>query len=105
MFYQKGFRTERQGCLQVTGSNCNRGVSSFSLSGVYRAPMGTTSLDASYAGISHEAAEAPYNWGKADHAGAGEDVPAQTDAIAVLDLTPLLFQRLVIHDDADGWSA
>lgn len=45
---QKGLRTDRQGCLQVTGSNCRRGVSDFSFKGVYRAPMGTTSLDASW---------------------------------------------------------
>jgi hypothetical protein len=32
--YQNGFNTERQGCLQVTGSNCRSGVSGFSFRGV-----------------------------------------------------------------------
>lgn len=32
--YQKGFKTERQGCLQVTGSNWRSGVSGFSFRGV-----------------------------------------------------------------------
>ena len=44
---QNGFRTERHGCLQVTGSNCSNGDSGFSLRGVYRAPMGTTRREAS----------------------------------------------------------
>jgi len=34
---------------------------------------------------------------QADHAGAGEDIPAQADSIAVLDLTPLLLEGVVIH--------
>jgi hypothetical protein len=32
----------------MTGSNWRRGVSGFSFSGVYKAPIGTTSLEASY---------------------------------------------------------
>lgn len=46
--YQNGFNTDRQGCLQVTGSNWRRGVSGFSFNGVYNAPIGTTRRDASY---------------------------------------------------------
>jgi hypothetical protein len=34
---------------------------------------------------------------KANHAGTWEDVPAQADAIAILDLTPLLLEGVVIH--------
>lgn len=45
--YQKGFKRARHVCLQVTGSYCRRGVSGFSFKGVYNAPMGTTSLEAS----------------------------------------------------------
>lgn len=37
-----------------------------------------------------------------DHAGAGEDIPAQTNAITVLDLAPLLLEGFVIHVDVDG---
>jgi hypothetical protein len=59
--------------------------------------MGTTSRDASCAGISDQAAEARSNWAEADHARAGEDVPTQTDAIAILDLAPLLLQGFVVH--------
>ena len=33
-----------------------------------------------------------------DHASARKDVPAQADSIAILDLTPLLFQGVVVHD-------
>ena len=51
MTYQKGFRTARQGALQETGSYWSSGVSVFSFKGVYRAPMGTTSLEASYAAV------------------------------------------------------
>ena len=36
-----------QGALQATGSYWSSGVSVFSFNGVYRAPMGTTSRDAS----------------------------------------------------------
>jgi hypothetical protein len=32
--HQKGFRTDLHGALQITGSNCKRGVSGFSLRGV-----------------------------------------------------------------------
>jgi len=32
--HQKGLRTERHGCLQVTGSKCSKGVSGFSFKGV-----------------------------------------------------------------------
>lgn len=32
--HQNGLRTERHGCLQVTGSNCSKGVSGFSFKGV-----------------------------------------------------------------------
>ena len=45
--HAKGLRTALQGCLQVTGSYWRRGVSGFSFNGVYKAPIGTTSLDAS----------------------------------------------------------
>lgn len=31
------------------------------------------------------------------HAGAGENVPTQSNTIAILDLAPLLLERLVIH--------
>lgn len=47
--YQKGFNTDLHGCLQITGSNCKIGVSGFSFRGVYKAPMGTTRREASYA--------------------------------------------------------
>lgn len=45
--YAKGFSTALQGALQVTGSYCKSGVSGFSLRGVYKAPIGTTSREAS----------------------------------------------------------
>jgi len=93
--HQNGLRTERQGCLQVTGSNDRIGLSGFSLSGVYRAPMGTTSLEASCS--RSVASSNSSNWGGTDHARAGEHVPAQANAIAVLDLTPLLLESFVIH--------
>ena len=35
---------------------------------------------------------------QANHAGAWEDVPTEADAIAILNLTPLLLQGIVIHD-------
>ena len=50
--YQKGFKTERQGCLQVTGSKARTWLSGLSFRGVYRAPMGTTSLEASCGRVS-----------------------------------------------------
>lgn len=37
------------------------------------------------------------------HARAGEHVPTQTDAIAVLDLAPLLLQSFVVHLDEGRW--
>jgi hypothetical protein len=50
--YAYGFKTALHGCLQVTGSYCRRGVSGFSFKGVYRAPIGTTSREASYIVVS-----------------------------------------------------
>jgi hypothetical protein len=38
-----------------------------------------------------------YGAGWTDHASAWEDVPAQTDSIAILNLTPLLLQSVVVH--------
>lgn len=35
--------------------------------------------------------------GLANHARAREDVPAEADAIAILNLAPLLLQGLVVH--------
>jgi len=46
--YQKGFKTDLHGALQMTGSNCSRGLSGFSLRGVYKAPIGTTKREASW---------------------------------------------------------
>jgi hypothetical protein len=36
------------------------------------------------------------------HAGAGKDIPTQTDTIAILDLAPLLLYRFVVHDGSGG---
>ena len=46
MTNQYGLRTARHGALHATGSYCTR-LSGFSLSGVYRTPIGTTRRDAS----------------------------------------------------------
>lgn len=32
-----------------------------------------------------------------DHASAGKRIPAEPDAIAVFDIAPLVFQRVVVH--------
>lgn len=40
--YAKGFSTALHGCLQVTGSYCNKGESGISFRGVYRTAGGTT---------------------------------------------------------------
>lgn len=70
-------------------------MSGFSLRGVYKAPMGTTRREASYR---YSACEAPLISGSAtDHAGAWEDIPTESQTIAVLDFTPLLLERLDIH--------
>lgn len=69
--------------------------------------MGTTSLEASCGkgqrwmikGLGEVVA---MRKSRTDHAGAGEDIPAQTNAITVLDLAPLLLERFVIHIDVDG---
>ena len=45
--HQKGFRTPLHGGRHPTGWYWRRGVSVFSFKGVYNAPMGTTSRDAS----------------------------------------------------------
>jgi hypothetical protein len=92
--HQKGFRTALQGGLQVTGSNWRRGVSGFSFRGVYNAPMGTTSLEASYFLLNLR----PWKFEVFTyHARAGENIPTETDAVPVLHLTPLLFQCLMVH--------
>lgn len=93
--YQNGFKTERQGCLHVTGSNCSSGVSAFSFSGVYSAPIGTTSLDASCIMVSRQAY--PKSEDNTRHACTWKHVPAEADAIAVFDLAPLLLESFVIH--------
>lgn len=94
---QNGFRTERQGCLQVTGSNCSNGDSGFSLRGVYRAPIGTTRREASceVGQTLLQSKQGPTC--RAYHPGARKDIPAETDAIALLDIAPLLLESLIIH--------
>lgn len=57
--------------------------------------MGTTSLEASCS--RSVAGSNSGNWRGTDHARAGENVPAQANAIAVLDLAPLLLESFVIH--------
>jgi len=66
--------------------------------------MGTTRREAS-CGLVSSAAATRRNWARADHAGAGKDIPAQTDTIAVFDLGPLLLQRFIVHDCADVGTA
>lgn len=39
------------------------------------------------------------NPGTTNHAGAGKGVPTQSNPIAILDIAPLVLQRLVIHVD------
>lgn len=68
--YAKGLSTALQGALQATGSYRRTGVSGFSFKGVYKAPIGTTSREASLGGISKVRGEAkkltvPYeSWGR-----------------------------------------
>ena len=59
--HQKGFNTDLQGCLHITGSNCSSGVSGFSFSGVYSAPMGTTSREASWTSLALGVSIADHN--------------------------------------------
>ncbi len=66
--------------------------------------MGTTSRDASYIMSGHDIHNHPdmtlsrlSRLFRTNHPSAGEDVPAETHAISVLYLTPLLFEGLVIH--------
>jgi hypothetical protein len=83
-----------QGGRQPTGWYCSSGVSVFSFKGVYRAPMGTTRRDASCSSgqrcVLSTPAGGPY------HARAGERVPAEADAIAVLDVAPLVLERFKV---------
>lgn len=60
--------------------------------------MGTTRRDASLTDISFPRA---HNRKQAYHARAGENVPAEPDAISVFDLTPLVFERLIIHAEVE----
>lgn len=39
--------------------------------------------------------------GQTNHSGAGEDVPAETHAIALFDVAPLLLERLIVHGGHD----
>ena len=93
--YANGFRTARQGGLQVTGSYRSSGVSGFSFKGVYRAPMGTTSREASWNKINHTGpsirTEANY------HSSAWNTIPAESNAITVFHLAPLVFESIIIH--------
>ena len=92
--YANGLSTARHGALHVTGSYCNKGVSGFSFKGVYRAPMGTTRREASLKDISKVGNE---EWDQLHHAGAWKCVPTKPNAVAILDLTPLVFQSFVVH--------
>jgi hypothetical protein len=56
--------------------------------------MGTTNLEASWRAVRTKFSSCAYH---SYHARARKCVPAKPDAITVLDLTPLVFQRLVIH--------
>lgn len=92
--YANGLSTARHGSLHVTGSYRSNGVSGFSFKGVYRAPMGTTSREASLTDVS--SSQPWIQWCKY-HARAWESIPAESDAIAVLHLTPLVLQSVVVH--------
>ena len=106
MLYANGLSTARHGALHVTGSYCNKGVSGFSFKGVNRAPMGTTRREASLRNISKVNKERE---DELHHAGAWKRVPTKPNAIAILDLAPLVFQSFVVHGHSDtrqgsvGW--
>lgn len=76
LHYQKGFRTDLHGALQITGSNCNNGLSGFSLRGVYRAPMGTTRREASY-DLSVRYTASRNRLSITDHSRTGENIPTE----------------------------
>ena len=61
---------------------------------MYSAPIGTTSLDASWKVFSYIQADFDHF---AYHARAWENIPTQTDTVSVLHLPPLLFHRLEVH--------
>lgn len=69
-------------------------MSGFSFSGVYKAPIGTTSREASFARISSVRKVCKYY---ANHASAGKSIPTESNAISIFHLTPLVFQSIVIH--------
>ena len=112
---QYGLRTARHGALHATGSYCSNGVPSvFSFKGVYKALIGTscsvsdktqriqgidrrvpTRRDASYATLDISIF---VDW-ETYHARAGKCIPAETNTISVLDLTPLVLDRVIVHCD------
>ena len=100
---QYGLSTARHGALHATGSYCTR-LSAFSLSGVYRTPMGTTRRDASSRdeGMTFqldtrapgEALACRSVWSTARVAG----YEPHPDTIIVLYGGPLLLQLFELHD-------
>jgi hypothetical protein len=96
MAYQKGLRTALQGALHATGAYWSSGVSVFSFKGVYRAPMGTTRREASCRSHQHSVHSSAILEPSTHHARAGKSIPAQADAITILDLAPLFLESFEI---------
>ena len=69
-------------------------MSGFSFRGVYNAPIGTTSREASY-----RYCQLPNSlgFGYTYHSGARKDIPTKSYSIPVLYFAPLLLQSLMIH--------
>lgn len=70
-------------------------MSGFSFKGVYNAPIGTTRREASCGALSGLLP----GEGKqgTDHARAGKRIPTESESIVILDLTPLIFEGVVVH--------